>query len=128
MNSALCLHSRRLISPLAAASNFDLLAGLQLLHHAVDFLLLVAESGRRCCPTEPGPYRDGRCLHALCWRGSCLLLLGEGNWLNRAAGTLLRDRCGGELRGGAADWSVLCRGGWLSRIGRCPGDRLSAWQ
>ena len=83
MNSALCLHSRRLINPLAAASSYDLVAGPQLIHHAVDLLLLVVESGRRCRPpAQPGFHGDGRRLHSRFWRGRCLLLLGEGNGLN----------------------------------------------
>jgi hypothetical protein len=129
MNSALCLHSRRVINPLTAASSYDLVAGPQLIHHAVDLLLLVVESGRRCRPpAKPGSHGDGRRLHARFWRGRCLLLLGEGNWLNRAASTLLRGRCRDPLRARGEGRPAVCRGGWLSGTGRCPGDRLPAWQ
>ena len=129
MNSALYRQSRKLISPLAAASSFDLVLGPQLLHHAVDLLLLVAESGRRFrASAKPGSHGDGRRLHARFWRRSCLLLLGEGNGLNRAASTLLRSRRRGSLRARGEGRPVLRRGGWLSAAGRCPGDRLPTWQ
>jgi hypothetical protein len=39
----------------------SLVAGPQLIHHAVDLLLLVVESGRRCRPpAKPGSHGDGR--------------------------------------------------------------------